>query len=136
MVRLCPGHGGVSVPRSTPDGAPGRRLRRDDGAPRHGSRGQRVDGRGRGSPSGDDLSPGQAHAPGAPDVGHCPRSLRPWGLPRHPCRPDTHGGRLSWNPPALTPDGGEAMIVDLFWRFALISLLAFGAGGTVLPLIE
>ncbi len=28
------------------------------------------------------------------------------------------------------------MIVDLFWRFALISLLAFGAGGTVLPLIE
>jgi chromate transporter len=28
------------------------------------------------------------------------------------------------------------MIVDLFWRFALISLLAFGAGGTVLPLME
>jgi chromate transporter len=28
------------------------------------------------------------------------------------------------------------MIFDLFWRFALISLLAFGAGGTVLPLIE
>jgi chromate transporter len=28
------------------------------------------------------------------------------------------------------------MIFDLFSRFALISLLAFGAGGTVLPLIE
>jgi chromate transporter len=28
------------------------------------------------------------------------------------------------------------VIVDLFSRFALISLLAFGAGGTVLPLME
>jgi chromate transporter len=28
------------------------------------------------------------------------------------------------------------VIFDLFSRFALISLLAFGAGGTVLPLIE
>jgi chromate transporter len=28
------------------------------------------------------------------------------------------------------------MIVDLFWRFVLISLLAFGGGGAALPLVE
>jgi chromate transporter len=28
------------------------------------------------------------------------------------------------------------MIVDLFWRFGLISLLAFGGGGAALPLVE
>lgn len=28
------------------------------------------------------------------------------------------------------------MIFDLFWRFALISLLAFGGGGAAIPLIE
>jgi chromate transporter len=28
------------------------------------------------------------------------------------------------------------MILDLFWRFVLISLLAFGGGGAALPLVE
>jgi len=28
------------------------------------------------------------------------------------------------------------MIVDLFWRFVVISLLAFGGGGAALPLVE
>ena len=28
------------------------------------------------------------------------------------------------------------MIFDLFWRFVLISLLAFGGGGAALPLVE
>jgi chromate transporter len=28
------------------------------------------------------------------------------------------------------------MIIDLFWRFMLISLLAFGGGGAALPLVE
>ena len=49
-------------------------------------------------------------------------------------------GIILLSPPGTAPDQtrkeGQAMIVHLFWRFVLISLLAFGGGGAALPLVE
>ena len=82
----------------------------------------------------------QGEYPGSPHPGDCARLHWSRGGPRHQRSGDCRAGRTgrSVRAPALEASGigGHVMILDLFTRCVLISLLAFGGGGAALPLIE
>src|SRR5262249_39424563 len=79
---------------------------------------------------------------GSPHSGYCVRLHRGWCCPRRQrgahCRRGRTAGHRSLRAP--TAEAGSTrrhtMMLDLFTRCVLISLLAFGGGQAALPLIE